>query len=127
MPDEKEDLFLSIDHIYENIRLECLDSMFYPPEDYQNSSLRIHNASTLLYIDATQIYNDKEKFGKRSKLNLEQIAVLLRKIWKILDKSETMPEKEDEVKNILDEENLVAEDYLISYQWDGKFIEENYI
>lgn len=127
MSDEKEDLIESINFIYENIHLECTDSLFYPAENYENSSIRIHNASTLLYLDATQMGSNKDKCGKRSKLKLEQIAIVLLKIWRIMNKSETIPEKENEVKNILDEQNLVAEDYLIIDPWEGKFIEKQYI
>ena len=127
MSDEKEDLIESINYIYESIHLECFDSLFCLPEDYQNSSLRIHNASTLLYLDATQMRGNKDKCGKKSKLNLEQIAIVLLKIWRIMNKSETIPEKENEVKNILDEQNLAAEEYLISDPWDGQFVEKQYI
>jgi len=122
MGTQTKNLINLIENVYEEICVECQNSLFYPPKKYQESCIHIRNASTILYNEAARIFNENKEYGKKSNLTINQIEKLLRKILEILQEPEIMPHKEKEIKNIFKEKNLKSENYLTSNLWDGEFI-----
>lgn len=112
-----------LETMHQGIYNECQQTIYYPPQEYQESSYRILNAATILYNEAICVLRNHAECGVKTKLPLNQICELMQKMYGVLKKTIIVPEKENEIKKLFKEVHLNPGNFLILDEWEDKFLD----
>jgi len=120
---ETQNIIKQIENAYRSICNECEEIIYYPPQEYRESSVRIINASTILYNEALRLFRDNSEQGAKTKLSLSQIGEVMQKTRIIMQKTTIIGQKEKEIEQIFQNVKLNPHKFLILDEWNGEFIE----
>lgn len=94
----------------------CEEMIFHPFKEYQESGYRILNAARMFYYNILRLQQNSS--GEEDKKNLfNQNIKMLQQIKNILDIADTIPVKEQKIKDLLEKEQLKPEEYLYQGEW----------
>lgn len=112
-----------INKLFETIRIECQKYVLDTSKTYQQSSERILNAASLLFNDAVVTRLQKSGNGKLTHLSFNKICEIIQKMHVIILESDSLADKEDDVRKLFKYYNLDPNQFLVCHEWKGNFIE----
>lgn len=98
-----------LNELKSSITYYCEEMIFHPFDEYQKSGCRILNAARIFYYNIL--------FKKQIPFAESQNMKILKQIKSILGNSDTVPVKEQKIKELLEKEQLKPEEYLHQDEW----------
>lgn len=95
----------------------CEEMIFHPFNEYQESGRRILNAARVFYYNILRLQQNTSREENLENI-LNQNMKMLKQIKDILEIADTVPAKEQKIKELLEKEQLKPEGYLYLDKWE---------